>query len=463
MNKPDKAKKNKEKKKWVLPLVIVLVVLALAGGAVAIYFIFFAKVDENIPSEAGLKGDNPNLSYVCMVSDESCLIGYWEAEDAGMYIGYSVSGGNEGFTIYLATQESGYLLLNPVNHVEFSGDYGKIICDTDKDFNYFNSRPKGKSFTFEIKDETHLTIHMEQNDENSLSKLDYEFTKSELTIEKLSDFTSEWVYFNPEMGFGYKKLEWYEDFKTVFSLEYYEMDCDDTMVTLYDGRTVLNIFPYPGLYDLDNGLQYPYYSYTIDGDVLSYECDYAVGFGSMGDEYCRADCEDGKIITALKAYSDYLYENYGWVGFDEYGYWTCKLIYVDEDDVPELLYDYSDIGDGAGLLSYYDGKVYDNPTPGRDRNFSYAPKQNSFYHMYDRDMVDRGGYAHLEKGQLVYDYEVCIDYAADGETLYYINGQNYTKDEYEEFCETNVKYYDNLIWGWKDWSTTLVDAYNMAY
>lgn len=81
--------------------------------------------------------------------------------------------------------------------------------------------------------------------------------------------------------------------------------------------------------------------------------------------------------------------------------------------------------------------------------------------MYDCDRIDRGGYAHLENGQMVYDLEVRIDYNVEGEIPYLINGEVYTEDEYDKFCETNVKYYDNLISGWNDYSYTIIDAYYM--
>lgn len=50
----------------------------------------------------------PDISYengaLQLISSQSPLIGYWQAEGAGMYIGYDTSGGTEGLAAYVQTQ-----------------------------------------------------------------------------------------------------------------------------------------------------------------------------------------------------------------------------------------------------------------------------------------------------------------------------------------------------------------------
>ena len=124
----------------------------------------------------------------------------------------------------------------------------------------------------------------------------------------------------------------------------------------------------------------------------------------------KEDCKEDIIeAIVLPAYKAYISENYG-----NESYCVYNLIYIDEDNIPELLLDNSGDGRGTELLSYQNGKVFNSSVWCRGYGFKYLPKENIFY-AYGVYLGDEFGMvAHLECGVLVENHSDDLDFDVDG-------------------------------------------------
>lgn len=138
--------------------------------------------------------------------------------------------------------------------------------------------------------------------------------------------------------------------------------------------------------------------------------------------------------TWQQAYIDYIktQDPDGWAGYD--------LIYLDDDEIPELTQIGNDEGTGCRLVSWYDGKIYENEL--YRRGFTYIERENQLCnsqgHMdFYYDLVYR-----LEKGKLVpvasgyYGAEdnANVQFDESGEPIYYYewDGVRMSREEYEK-------------------------------
>lgn len=153
-----------------------------------------------------------------------------------------------------------------------------------------------------------------------------------------------------------------------------------------------------------------------------------------------------------------IYENYGMTTPD---YAVYDLIYID-DDVPELLFDYTGDGSGTEILCYNNGVVYDSHAWCRGYGFSYIPRQNkvNFFGVMMTAMGQEGNdiIGHLENGVLVEDYRCYFACDESGEQLYTLNGNNSTSEEISNIWDTYFDH-DNEEYGWNSMSSSLYEAY----
>lgn len=156
--------------------------------------------------------------------------------------------------------------------------------------------------------------------------------------------------------------------------------------------------------------------------------------------------------TWQQAYIDYIVSK-GSDSGGEYG-----LIYLDEDDIPELVRIGGCEADGCQIVSWYAGMVYESPL--RRLNFSYIEKENLLCNSeglmgYYYDIVYR-----LEEGKLVevaagyYGIEDNSEVQFDetGEPVYWYewNGKEMSSEEYQQklqevYDESKAK--DVYNWG----------------
>ena len=184
-------------------------------------------------------------------------------------------------------------------------------------------------------------------------------------------------------------------------------------------------------------------------------------FFSLMDEdekqqYLDEDEKQQYIIEneVIPAYEKYINEKYGDGSYNAY-----NLIYIDEDNIPELLFDDSGDGTGTEVLCYIDGEVYSTPAWCRGFEFDYVPKENKIFFggaMYNEFSEEA---AHLENGVLVteHSYSFKLDETADENGPFEIDGVQCSKEEFDIFTE---KYFDdnNKENGWQTYSS-IQEAY----
>jgi hypothetical protein len=142
-------------------------------------------------------------------------------------------------------------------------------------------------------------------------------------------------------------------------------------VVLYDGVDTLHfIVPDKGLYYEEGWIGYTGEKYVVDGDMMGYEIYRVGGGGGSEAQLIRKGSAGADIAEALNAYKAYIDGTLNpedcWEGY--------SLIYLDDDDIPELVAHGSYEAVGNLICTYYDGNVYQNQLS--RLLFSYIPKEN---------------------------------------------------------------------------------------
>lgn len=312
---------------------------------------------------AGLKAEpvNTNLSdeyrYVKLVSSKSPLLGYWQSDKAGMHIGYDVSGGGEGFTVYLQTQDIGCEVLHEYEKYSFSGGMGNIVASGNVEYNITKF-----DICVESKDTLKLVITDFQDNMGDIINAEYTFKKGKITKEDTSKYLGNWVsggtIFDPYTYGTERELISCTECGCVHEKDYKEAESDcyhkDPFVSLFDGENLHYIFPQKEFYSTNDCANYNGEMYSVDGNTL-YEEYYEHNGGSGSETYTlfRKDSEEDKVAAALNAYQEY-------VNRDEYlseNVNGVALFYLDGDNIPEAMVTDSIDKYRGYIMTYSNGKV----------------------------------------------------------------------------------------------------------
>lgn len=381
-----------------------------------------------------------------------------------MYIGYNTSGGGEGFTVYLQSQDfagnSGLEILHAFNGYKYSGGAGNIIFSIDSDIGT-------SKYDIQIIDNDTIKLVVDNKYEYDGSPVfaEYTFKREELTKERLSQYEGTWIEagiaFSIDGKFGnVEEFAYCDECGSIHAKDYDKNRYNDyhskKLVSLYDGEKLHHIFPIKGLYDRDFDLVcYVEELYVIDGKMMTYSMYNHDGVGGgLAYRFFRKGSDEVKVAEALNAYYQYIYDNYS----STPDYTVYDLIYIDDDGVPELLFDNSADGRGTKILCYNNGVVYDSAAWCRGYDFSYIPRQNkvAFCGVMGQSGTETIG--HLENGVLVEDYSCNFAFEESGEWLYTLNGNNYTREEFYNIWHTYFDF-DNAEFGWNPLSSSLLEAY----
>ena len=297
--------------------------------------------------------NNKELRYVRLISEKSPLLGYWQADTAGMYIGYNTSGGDEGFTLYLLTNEGQYSNKSIINGGAYalSGNNGRIDFQNDS-----------SQYVINLQDAKNLTLHVEGN---SLAEGDYTFTQGDLDREILSQYEGVWI--NAGVVYGGitgddLELTYHDDSYVVYSGDEENKFNTEPFVALYDGMGTLSyIFPYKGLYvdyespadsSIYKMLSYSEYTYTVNGDRLDQSIHEADWQEYIDYSYVRDGSDEAEVLKAVNAYQEFAKDNCDSI-------YKYSLFYIDEDNIPECrIFSVSgDLGDKEYLLTYKNGEI----------------------------------------------------------------------------------------------------------
>ncbi|MBP3620798.1 MAG: hypothetical protein J6J16_03440, partial [Lachnospiraceae bacterium] len=291
---------------------------------------------------------NPEYSYVKLISEQSPIMGYWQSDKAGMYIGYNVSGGNEGFAIYLQSQDFYFTLLHSLENFTYSGETGNVKFTGNTEYN-------NAIFDIQVIDED--TLKLVYTDArymyDELVDGEYVFKRGEITKETLSQYEGTWIdggeVFSDFVYYGnVMNLAYCDECDSIHDKDYVENEYNcyhsGKYVSLYDGKTLHYIFPFEGLWSEGVGaVCYQGDSYVIDGEMMVHDTYLHGGGGGERYTFFRDGSDEAKVAEALNAYQGYIDEN----NLDIRGY---ELVYINDDDIPELCA--FDIIDDPRLLLY---------------------------------------------------------------------------------------------------------------
>lgn len=336
---------------------------------------------DGIKSTTGTSGIYCKFSYAELISSKSPILGRWSCDEgADMYIGYSESGGNEGFTIYLESEDlkeanqyyPGIEILN-VNTGYTQGFYnGKLT--------YYNS-DTGSSFDVNVFDGNKINVYMEDyqfSSDEPITKT-YHFKKGETSISKdqLASYAGEWYktdiyasYYEDALNISYCDTCGCIHGKN--SDEYH----NDKFVTLYDGKTLSYIFPAEDFSEGDDSSIFTSDTYTLDGNKLTYVNYYTAAqtVDYAGADFYKSDSDEAKIIKCINKYKE-LAEEIPSVYTDN----TYFLADLNKDNIPEFFV--KDAEGSVYFYSYHDGDAIKNA----DLKIGYA------CYTSDGKVIDMGG------------------------------------------------------------------------
>lgn len=413
----------------------------------------YGVVDEIATEETPV---NLEYSYVKLISEQSPILGYWQSDRAGMYIGYNVSGGNEGFAIYLQSQDfasnSGFELLHSYNGYKYNGGAGNIIFSIDSDLGT-------SKYDIQIVDNDTIKLVVNNRYEYDGSPIfaEYTFKRGEIAKETLLQYEGTWIdggeVFLDSYPYGsVMNLAYCDECGSIHVKEYEEREyyCyhNDSYVCLYDGKTLHYVFPFEGLWNEGVApVSYHGATYTIEGNRLKHS-DYLHGGGGGSDYmFFRDGSDEAKVAEALNAYQGYIDEN----NLDIRGY---ELVYINDDDIPELCA--FDIIDDPRLL-LYNATDKDVKCMYSSGGYQYKERENIivvFSHVGGSE-----AYSLMEINDSITDF-VELDYVRldriDDNYVYYYNDEVSDEATYNAFIE---KYREYTQIGASRRYTTILEAY----
>lgn len=367
-----------------------------------------------------------------LLSEASPILGYWQSEKAGMYIEYQAQG--EGFTVFLHRQDADECIMcDKVWDISDKGNGNiEIYSDFEEEF----------ECRLQVDDIDHLVLSItdqHKDEEGEFYTDEYKFHRDEIKKELFDPFLGEWQ--------GMCVLD--DSFENI-SVSYdtgrnsiYTSDHErGSRIVLYDGESVHCVY---------SGIEGSYYEYktpiyggmifNLDGDLLKIH-----GYQKEGGPYdeilCRKGSSKVQAIKAFIAYKDYLEEERAEYDDDYYEDSCYKFIFLDNDDVPEMvengigsmfLYHINDSGDVEKEIlspSYASDFAY------KERTGEYIVKNSYGNVSYESEEVFSNK---LENGRIDWENESLLaSYSIDKEedrTEYQLNGRDVDEYEYKKGIE----------------------------
>ena len=390
-------------------------------------------------------------SYIKMISEKSPFLGYWQADNAGIYIGYNTSGGNEGLAVYYAFGGTDYGIITTLDQWDCEGENGHL--------RYQKQTNPDITYELTIKDEDKITVACPDGQK-------YDFEKGQVTDDIRKKYIGDWIC-DGESGMGQMGEERHVILCETCGYVHADADNADTtaeyhdsqVVELYNGETLHYFVLHEGLVvdlggsrptlvwtgdqyriDEDNRLLYDTYIKESGGETYSYVKD-----GTPEAEELKLV---GPVLSAYQTFMSNLGSRY-----------LCRLIYINSDNIPELYFWNQDL-QGNGVLSYNKntGELVEESS-GYAMEYSYQEKKGILFEYFGMHMSAPRGYYQL---------------AEDGSAFNEISGANaYYMDGHYQECEidgqpvdeqTFIDYqnkYGELIKCYSDTMySTVMEAYN---
>lgn len=334
-----------------------------------------------------VEATNSTYSFIKMISEKSPFLGYWQADNAGIYIGYNASGGNEGMAIYYAFGGTDYGIITPVDQWDCEGENGQLRYQkqTDSEITY----------EFTIKDEDKITVVCPDGQT-------YDFNKGQITDDIRKTFVGDWVCDGKsvmgQMGeerhlilcktCGYV----HGDVDNVdMTTEYH----DARVVELYNGEALHYFVLREGLV-VDLGGTRPTLVWT--GDQYKMDEDNRLWYDtyireSGGEEYSYVkdgtpEAEEMKQLgPVLRAYQEFMNK--------QGSTYLCRLVYINSDNIPELYFwDQNLMGNGVVAYNQNTGELVEESS-GYAMEYRYREKEGILFEYFGMHMSAPRGYYQL--------------------------------------------------------------------
>lgn len=193
----------------------------------------------------------------------------------------------------------------------------------------------------------------------------------------------------------------------------------------------------------NGGSSYPTLTVSKNGNTLT------VPIVNTNSDNAQNSSDNSEVLSA---YEKYISEK---LGPNEYS--VYNLIYIDDDDVPELLYDNTADGRGTELLYYQNGEILSNPAPCRMFDFYYIPRGNKVCYVSYWEGDEYGTVAYLDNGTLISEHTYASGYNMDTDAyVYSIDDVECTEGDYNSF---NDSYLKDMVYGWDTYSS-IQEAYD---
>lgn len=292
--------------------------------------------DVNVQQDVG-------YNYVQLISDQSPILGYWQSDEAGMYIGYNTSEYKEGFVVYVYTGG------------------GMIDC-----FNYkFGWSMSGNAEQLMFAKENGLNMEMTIYDENNIKCSSDIFTtgtenNGELIFEKkeidssVADmFVGDWeeIFTREDSTYSisYDGKFKYEHGDNKSYDERVEEDGIVKMPTivLYDGKGSLafvdTFTEHPEYFDLEKTIPISVLSFSLYSQENIMGVNYYQVVAQPTQYYCyKVGSSQEEFWDAMSAYDE--------LASTQTDYKKVSLIYLDDNDIPELI-----LWDTGEMYTYANG------------------------------------------------------------------------------------------------------------
>lgn len=286
---------------------------------------------------------------------------------------------------------------------------------------------------------------------SGLEPKDWEKSSVKTYLEDKEDFYEG----KPELFYNEKALTWSTDYT-----DYYVIGCELKKTGNYLVK-VVGVTEYNDLSKVrEDGMTFlegnseTYFIIDIgfdrlNGSEVNHENEVDDPFLQNDEE---ENVDDDILSEVINAYQDYVADMCN--GSEVY-----NLIYVDDDEIPEMLFDHSADGRSTILLSYRNGEVKESDISCRVYDFNYVAGKNRICYgsHFGEDGFDSLG--HLEHGVYVEDcnWKSTVDMERNGELSFFFNGIECTEKEYEAKKQEILS--DDFVYGW-DTYNSLSEAYS---
>lgn len=386
-----------------------------------------------------------DYSYVKLISEKSPILGYWQADNAAMYIGYDVSGGNEGLTVYSTEGET---IIHTYNGYAMSGGNQMLRYESTHDWN-------SKNFVINVIDDEN--IEMIYSNYDSGEDITYTYTKGEITDDALDRFVGVWIpaYEDLDVNSISCELIHCESCGFVHDINV-ECPTKDKCVSLCTDDKLMYIFPDEGLKYYDGGVGYNLIYYALEGDKMTDNSARIGGGGGVAYSYYREGSSLGDISKILAAYYNYAGDIESKLGYN--------MADIDGDGVPECIV-YNDEWGGSGggyarVLTYKNDQVYSCENNYTTTSIYIKSGDNDFCMKYYGSMSELEGltiYGISDDGfSQKADCYHYFDESAEDFGRYYVNGEETNLDNYNSYVDS-LGSYNTLLDA--DYSS-IADAYD---